>query len=240
MLCYTMELFLTALFLCNWITGTNQLGLSKISGSLTKGKPETLKLDCKPGPSESLDNAVFWFRQQKDTKTPESILYLSSASKQKLSDENTFKHFKARKGSFAFTLEINPFQEKDEGTYYCMINVNSILSISAGLQLFYPADTTPKPTTTKPPTTTTKMLNPEKKDPCGCNESKPEPASNDLGIQCNMNILASLGGLCSLLLIALLTTSILLCKRGRPRRCRCKHVPLAEKNCKPKPVARYQ
>ncbi|NP_001233241.1 CD8a molecule L homeolog precursor [Xenopus laevis] len=234
-----MELFLMALFLCNWITGTQQLGLTQTSGSLTKEKSETVKLECKPGPKESMDNAVFWFRQRKDTKTPESILYLSSVSKQKLSDDNVFKHFTANKGAFTFTLNIFPFQEKDEGTYYCMININSVLSISPGLQLFYPAVTTPAPTTTKPPTTTTKMADPDKKDPCGCNGSKSDPVTNDWGIQCEMYILASLGGLCSLLLLALLTTSILLCKRGRPRRCRCKHVPETEKNGKPKPAPRY-
>ncbi|KAE8628824.1 hypothetical protein XENTR_v10000241 [Xenopus tropicalis] len=234
-----MGRLLAALSLCIWITGTNPLALTKTAGSLTRGKQEPVKLDCKPGPTESLDNAVFWFRQRKDTKTPESILYLSSVSKQKLSDENAFKHFAAKKGAFAYTLDINPFQEKDEGTYYCMINVNSVLSISPGLQLFYPAVTTPKPVTTTPPTTTTKAPNLDNKDPCGCNKSKPDSVPIDLGIQCNIYIWGSLAALCSLLLIALLTTSILLCKRGRPRRCRCKHAPVAERNNKPKPPARY-
>ncbi|KAM4706579.1 T-cell surface glycoprotein CD8 alpha chain [Discoglossus pictus] len=97
-------------------------------------------------------------------------------------------------------------------------------------------------TTTKAPAPKTERPNP--RDPCDCNSGELGPSVNKTntelwGISCDLYIWAPLAGLCVLLLISLLVTSILLCQRTRRRICRCKHALVDEKNGKTKSPGRY-
>ncbi|CAH2299517.1 T-cell surface glyco CD8 alpha chain [Pelobates cultripes] len=218
---------------------SQQLKLTQTPGKLQSGRTGPVKLECQPIGTGFMDYGVFWFRQRKGASSPESILYQSNmANKVTQSNIPNKDSFKSTKGGTSYNLEINPFGEKDQGIYYCLVNSKLVLYISPGVSLYYPTVTTPKPTTKA--RVTAKAPNkqdPPPKDPCNCetNASKKDAFKEPF---CELLIWAPLAGLCGLLLIALLTTSILLCKRTRRRHCRCKHVPLNEKNGKGRPPGR--
>ncbi|XP_063315894.1 T-cell surface glycoprotein CD8 alpha chain [Pelobates fuscus] len=212
---------------------SQQLKLTKNSGNLQSGSNGPVKLECQPIGSDLRDLGVFWFRQRKGASSPESILYQSNmANRLTHSNLPNKESFKSTKGGTSYSLEINPFGEKDQGIYYCLVNSKSVLYISPGVSIYYPTVTTPKPTTKARVTAQApNKQGPTPKDPCNCetNASKKDASKEPF---CELLIWAPLAGLCGLLLIALLITSILLCKRTRRRHCRCKHVPLNEKNGK--------
>ncbi|KAM8939570.1 T-cell surface glycoprotein CD8 alpha chain [Pelodytes ibericus] len=214
---HTMRKFLSVLLLLNLISRSyQQIKLSRTSAPLQIGSTGPVMLECEtPG---LMDFGVFWFRQRKDTNSPESIMFLSSVSKSTYSGQFTSSNFESTKETSGYTLRIKSFGEKDQGIYYCIINKSSVLHISPGIHIYYPAVTTPKPKTTKAPVINTALPRPTE-DPCICSSGKAP-----LNISCDLLIWAPLAGLCGVLLIALLTTSLLLCKRTRRRHCRCKHV----------------
>ncbi|XP_075050101.1 T-cell surface glycoprotein CD8 alpha chain-like [Mixophyes fleayi] len=233
MVCHSMATINSLLIFLCLISCSHQL---KLRGpSVQTGFSGEVRLECNPDMGESMDFGVFWFRQKKDSKNPESIVFLSTTKKTTYSDPNHNRQFSPDKTGSAYTLTIKSFGQMDQGTYYCMINKNSVLYISPGFSLFYPEVTTTRATTTKAPTpeVSTKMRT---KDACGCSLPKPvTPPPKEweiFGLTCDPYVWAPLIGLCSLLLFCLLVTSIMLCFRTRRRRCRCKHKPLDENNGK--------
>ncbi|XP_056410204.1 T-cell surface glycoprotein CD8 alpha chain isoform X2 [Hyla sarda] len=206
---------LLCLFLC-----THQLRIT--SNPLQRGSSRSVKIECLLDTGESKDYGVFWFRHKKGATSPESIVHLSSTGRETYRDSN--QDFKAEISGFHFTLTTNKFGEKDQGTYYCMINKNSVLYISPGLQLIYPEVTSPKPKLTKPPPARTTDAG----DPCNCPPANKDP--EPLGLSCDQYVWAPLAGLCGVFLICLLITSIMLCCRTRRRRCRCKPRSMEENN----------
>ncbi|XP_077334109.1 T-cell surface glycoprotein CD8 alpha chain isoform X2 [Lithobates pipiens] len=217
------------IFLCQF-QGSQHLRLS--GPQVLKVNGEKVRLECSADPGDSMDHGVHWFRQRKNEKNPEAIVYLSVVKKSSYQIAQTeISRFIADKPGNSFTLTIDSFQDKDQGTYYCMVIKNSALTFSTGHRLLYP-EATAKPTTTKPaPVTSAKESKPE--DDCSCNSGKKDPTDKETEIwkiDCNMNIWAPLAGLCGFLFICLLVTTIMLCCRTRRRRCRCKHRPLDEKN----------
>ncbi|XP_018423939.1 PREDICTED: T-cell surface glycoprotein CD8 alpha chain [Nanorana parkeri] len=202
----------------------------KLQGPMVqRGSAQLVKLDCIGEHGDSMEHGIFWFRQKKNEKNPEGIVYLSMVNKELYRDQKQNSHFKADKSGSSYTLTIKSFQNEDQGTYYCMINKNSVLTFSPGHQLFYPEVTTPKPTTTKPPATS--GTGSKSGDDCSCNSGKTgNTKAESWKIDCDIHIWAPLVGLCGFLLICLLTTAIMLCFRTRRRRCRCKHRPLEERN----------
>ncbi|CAI9599009.1 unnamed protein product, partial [Staurois parvus] len=122
-----------------------------------------------------MEQGVYWFRQRKNGKNPEAIVYLSLVNKSIFQLESTDQvRFKAEKSGSSFSLTIDTFQEKDQGTYYCMFIKNFVLTFSPGHQLFYPEVTTPKPTTTKPPPATTAKES-KSEENCNCISGKKVP-----------------------------------------------------------------
>ncbi|CAN2388397.1 cytotoxic T cell differentiation [Pristimantis euphronides] len=210
---------LLSVFLC-----THQLKLT--SNPLLRGSSNPIILNCETEYGEASDVGVFWFRHLKGTVSPESMVYYSVMGRPTYKDPKSGSiRFLANVSGSKFSLEIKKFDENDQGTYFCLINKNSVLYISPGLQLVYPEVTTPKPkTTSAPPARTT-----EDSRDCGSAEKKPEP----LGLSCNIYILAPLIGICCFFLICFLITLILLSCRTRRRICRCKPRPMGEKNGKP-------
>ncbi|XP_053313458.1 T-cell surface glycoprotein CD8 alpha chain [Spea bombifrons] len=221
---FSAQFFFILILSLNPVSSSHQLTL-RMSGQPLMSETGPVKLECQSNKHGFMDFGVFWFRQRKATKSPESILFLSPTSKSTYSDTSDYRHFKASKGTTTFSLEIDPFGEKDQGIYYCMINKNSILYISPGISLYYPAVTTPEPTTT----TVSRTRDPELGDPKDCSPTASSSENGFLGIPCDVFIWGPLMGLCCGLLLALTITAILLCKGTRRRHCRCKHVPLKEK-----------
>ncbi|XP_040191389.1 T-cell surface glycoprotein CD8 alpha chain-like [Rana temporaria] len=217
------------IFFCQF-QGSQHLRLS--GPQVSRGNADKVRLDCSADPGDSMDHGVHWFRQRKNEKNPEAIVYLSVVKRSSYQiDQNESSRFIADKPGNSFTLTINSFKDKDQGMYYCMVIKNSALTFSPGHQLLFPEVTAPKSTaTTKPPPVTSAK---EPEDDCSCNSGKKDPTDKETEIwkiDCNMNIWAPLAGLCGFLLICLLVTTIMLCCRTRRRRCRCKHRPLEEKN----------
>ncbi|KAM4053445.1 T-cell surface glycoprotein CD8 alpha chain isoform 2-T3 [Anomaloglossus baeobatrachus] len=192
---------LLCLFLC-----THQLKL--ISNSLPKIGSGPMTLYCEIE-SEDPNVGVYWFRHKKGSESPVSIVYVSSTSRSMYKDQNDKNRFKPNASGNRYTLEIGKFEATDQGTYYCLINKNSVLHISPGLQLMYPEVTTPKTTTKAPPVRVTVAG-----DSCNCppgfSEDK-ETTSFDLS--CDLYVWAPLAGLCGFLLLCLVITSMMLCFR---------------------------
>lgn len=221
------------IFLCQF-QGSQHL---KLSGpQVSRGNAEKVRLDCSADSGDSMEHGVHWFRQRKNVKNPEAIVYLNVVRRSSYQiDQGESKRFIADKSGSSFTLTIDSFQDKDQGTYYCMVIKNSALTFSPGHKLLYPEAITTKPppatTTQSPPATSAKDSKSE--DDCSCKSGKKDPTDKETEIwkiDCNMNIWAPLAGLCGFLLICLLVTTIMLCCRTRRRRCRCKHRPLDENN----------
>ncbi|XP_075704947.1 T-cell surface glycoprotein CD8 alpha chain [Rhinoderma darwinii] len=211
MVSQTMFTIISLPILLCLFSGTHQLQLT--SNPLERGRSVTMNLKCDA--KEAPDHGVFWFRHKKGGTSPESIVYLSPTKKPTYKDQIDNNRFKASVSGSVFTLDIAKFNENDQGTYYCLINKNSVLHISAGLQLIYPEVTTPKPRSTKAPPARTA----EPRDSCNCDSAK---ETEPLSFSCDLYVWAPLAGICGFLLLCLLTTSIMLCCRTRRRRCRCK------------------
>ncbi|XP_069832477.1 T-cell surface glycoprotein CD8 alpha chain [Dendropsophus ebraccatus] len=216
---FTSLTILLCLFSC-----THQLKITSVP--LQKGSTGPVRVYCELDVGEAKDVGVFWFRHRKGETSPESILYLSNTGKPTYKDTRTSEKFTSvsTSGGSQFILTVNVFDKMDQGTYYCMINKNSVLQISPGLPLVYPEVTTPKPKTTKPPPARTTVA----VNPCNCPPESKEPEA--LGLSCDLFVWAPLAGLCGVFLICLLITSIMLCCRTRRRRCRCKPRPMDDKN----------
>ncbi|KAG9479473.1 hypothetical protein GDO78_011490, partial [Eleutherodactylus coqui] len=142
---------------------THQLKLT--SNPLQRGIRKTMTLSCQVESGEANDVGVFWFRHLKSATSPESIVYLSATKKPTYKDQKSGNdRFIPNASGSTFTLDIKEFDEKDQGTYYCLINKNSVLHISPGYQLIYTEVATPKPKSTKPPPAATT----DPGDPCNC------------------------------------------------------------------------
>ncbi|KAM5191441.1 T-cell surface glycoprotein CD8 alpha chain [Mantella aurantiaca] len=214
----------------------------KLQGSqLQRGKAQNVKLECSAEAGDFMDQGVYWFRQKKNEKIPQGIVFLNMVGRASNQNDPNASKFKPDKSGNTFTLTTNLFHDADQGTYYCMINKNSVLTFSPGLQLFYPEVTTHKPTSTKPfPVTPTQVL--KSGDDCDCSSGKTGSSDKKDGswkIDCDTYIWLPLAGLSGFLLLCLLVTAIMLCGRTRRRRCRCKHRPLDEKNGQMNPMNKY-
>uniref|UniRef100_A0A8C5M9Y1 T-cell surface glycoprotein CD8 alpha chain n=1 Tax=Leptobrachium leishanense TaxID=445787 RepID=A0A8C5M9Y1_9ANUR len=218
---------------------SNRLHLTKTSGNVQTGSSGPVNLECRPSGSGLMEQGVFWLRQKKDKTSPESILFISSANKPTVNDLPNSERYKGSKGSSAYELKINPVTESDHATYYCLIKLSSVLFISPGIQLYPPTAPTVMPKTTKAPVPTKPPQTQDPtKDQCGCTRDTEEKETPRRVMNCDLYIWTPLVGLCALLFIALLVTTVLLCKRTRRRYCRCKHVPLNQNNGKARPHGR--
>ncbi|XP_075065091.1 T-cell surface glycoprotein CD8 alpha chain-like [Mixophyes fleayi] len=193
------------LFLC-LISCSHQL---KLQGpSVQTGFSEKVRLKCNPDMGESMDLGVFWLHQKKDSKNLESIVFLSPTKKQKYSDPNLRIRFLPDRTGSAYSLTIKSCGQMDQGTYYCMINNNSVLYISRGFSLFCPQASATEPST-PPISTKSKGTG----DECGCSPGKPDLSAEQFEVSdlsCDPYIWTPMTGLCGLLLICLVVTFIIL------------------------------
>nr|AAS21628.1 CD8 alpha chain precursor [Gallus gallus] len=188
-----------------------------------EGQP--LELECMPF---NIDNGVSWIRQDKDGKL-HFIVYISPLSRTAFPrNERTSSQFEGSKQGSSFRLVVKNFRAQDQGTYFCIANINQMLYFSSGQPAFFPATTTAAPTTAAA-TTQSSHVN---KDICMPSSEPGTSSENILNLYCEIFIWAPLAGVCLVLLVALIVT-IVLCQKTRRRRCRCKRPPNGKPGAKP-------
>ncbi|NXG16531.1 CD8A protein, partial [Grallaria varia] len=186
----------------NWATDTTPVRVG-----------QRLELECQT----DKDSGAFWVRQDK-SGTLHFIVFISSISRATFErSQRTSTRFEASKDNKLYRLVVKSFTQHDEGNYFCLVNINQMLSFSRGLPAFLPVTTTVAPTTTGP--TTRRGIT--KKDPFPKTPDPETSTEEELNFICDIVIWAPLAGTCLLLLIALAIT-IMLCRQTRRRRCRCK------------------
>ncbi|KFV41936.1 T-cell surface glycoprotein CD8 alpha chain, partial [Tyto alba] len=175
---------------------------------------QRLELECL---TTNDDSGVFWVRQNKGG-TLHFIVFISSLSRTTFEgNERTSTRFEARKDGRSYRLVVKSFMPRDEGNYFCLMNINQALYFSPGQPAFFPVTTTAAPTAPAP--TTQSAIT--KKDPCLKTSDSETIREKEMNFFCDIFIWVPLTGACVLLLLALAIT-IVLCQQTRRRRCRCK------------------
>nr|AFN25961.1 CD8-alpha [Meleagris gallopavo] len=194
---------------------------------------QQLELECTPYNS---DSGVSWVRQDKDGKL-HFIVYISTFSRTTYpGNEKTSSQFEGSKQGNTFRLVVKIFRAQDQGTYFCITNINQMLHFSSGQPAFFPVTTTTAAPTT--PAATTQRSQVTKKDICVQSSDPGTSNRNMLNFYCEIYIWAPLAGVCLVLLVALIVT-IVLCQKTRRRRCRCKRPPNGKPGAKPSVPPRH-
>ncbi|KFQ23959.1 T-cell surface glycoprotein CD8 alpha chain, partial [Merops nubicus] len=172
---------------------------------------QRLELECQ---TSKEDSGVFWIRQDKDGIL-HFIVFINALSRTTFEgSQKTSTRFEGRKDNNFYQLVVKSFEQRDEGSYFCLMNINQALYFSSGLSVFFPAPTTTEPTAQEPTT----QHGTTRKDPC---LEASDAEQKEMNFFCDIFIWVPLAGACLLLLIALAIT-IILCQHTRRRRCRCK------------------
>ncbi|NXU37320.1 CD8A protein, partial [Drymodes brunneopygia] len=164
---------------------------------------QRLELECQTG----RDSGAFWIHQDK-SGTLHFIVFINSMSRATFEgNERTSPRFEASKHDKIYRLVVKSFTPRDEGKYFCVMNLNQMLFFSPGQPAFLPVITTVAPTTsgTTPKRGITESPNNQTAHPETRTEEK-------LNFFCHIFIWIPLAAACLLLLIALLIT-IVLCQR---------------------------
>ncbi|NWT23250.1 CD8A protein, partial [Cardinalis cardinalis] len=173
---------------------------------------QKLELECHTDRS----HGASWIRQDR-SGTLHFIVFINSLSRATFEGgQRTSTRFEASKDSTTYRLAVKSFTPQDQGSYFCVINLNQMLHFSPGQRAFLPVTTTVAPSTSGPTTQggTTEEPNLTTPDAEG-------RMQEDLNFFCHIFIWVPLAGACLLLLVALVIT-IVLCQQIRRRRCRCK------------------
>ncbi|NXH50906.1 CD8A protein, partial [Dicaeum eximium] len=173
---------------------------------------QKLELECQT----DKPSGASWIHQDK-SGTLHFIVFINSMSRPTFEgNQKTSPRFEASKHSTNYRLVVKSFTPRDQGSYFCVMNLNQMLYFSPGQPAFLPVTTTVTPSTfgATPTSGITEEPNITTPDPEG-------RMQKDLNFFCHIFIWVPLAGACLLLLIALAIT-IVLCQQTRRRRCRCK------------------
>ncbi|XP_053831337.1 T-cell surface glycoprotein CD8 alpha chain [Vidua macroura] len=187
---------------------------------------QKLELECHTDKS----HGASWIRQDKHG-TLHFIVFISSVSRTTFGENqktSSSPRFEASKHNTIYRLVVKSFTPQDEGTYFCVMNLNQMLYFSPGQHAFLPVTTTVAPTTCGP--TSKRGITEDSK------LKTPDPEGRmqeDLNFPCHIFTWVPLAGACVLLLIALVIT-IVLCQQTRRRRCRCKRPANGKPPTKPR------
>ncbi|XP_048797171.1 T-cell surface glycoprotein CD8 alpha chain isoform X8 [Lagopus muta] len=193
---------------------------------------QRLELECLP---YNRDNGVSWVRQDKDGKL-HFITYIPVFSRTTdPGSKTTSSQFEWSKQENSFRLVVKNFKAQDQGTYFCISNINQVLHFSSGQPAFFPVTTTSAPTT---PAATNQSSQISKTDICMQSSDPGTSNKNMLNFYCEIYIWAPLAGVCLVLLVVLVVT-IVLCQKTRRRRCRCKRPPNGKPGAKPSVPTRH-
>ncbi|XP_040849500.1 T-cell surface glycoprotein CD8 alpha chain [Ochotona curzoniae] len=190
------------------------------------------KLEVRPGESVKLSCEVLlpnagstcsWVFQPREVgASPIFLLYIGANGLTRLaSDLDREEISGGREREKVFVLNLNKFQEKNQGYYFCSVVGSPDLHFSPYIPVFLPAKPTTRPTPR--PTTRARIteLQPRTPRPEFCRPSGGAVGdSKGLDLTCDIYIWAPLAGTCAVLLLSLIITII--CNRRKPRRvCKC-------------------
>ncbi|XP_021239220.1 T-cell surface glycoprotein CD8 alpha chain-like isoform X5 [Numida meleagris] len=159
------------------------------------------------------DSGVSWVRQDKDGIV-HFIVYTSTLSRTTFpGNERTSSRFEGSKQGNSYRLVVKSFTEQDQGTYFCITNINQVLHFSSGQHIYFTVTTaaTAAPTT---PAATTHSSQLTSKD---ISRHSPHPGTsneNTLNSICEVLLWVRVAGTCLLLLTAI-TITIALCQRTK-------------------------
>eukprot|EP00076_Gallus_gallus_P020690 XP_015141439.1 T-cell surface glycoprotein CD8 alpha chain-like isoform X4 [Gallus gallus] len=160
---------------------------------------QRLEMECSP---KNIDNGASWIRQDKDGKL-HFIVYISMLSRTTYSgNENTSPNFEASRKGNSYRLVVKNFRAQDQGTYFCIANINQVLHFSSGQPAFFPAEHIAPAATIQSSQVTTKDNSQQGQD-AGTS------SKNTLNSICEVFLWVRVAGTCLLLLTAIIITIVL-------------------------------
>ncbi|NWT93829.1 CD8A protein, partial [Urocynchramus pylzowi] len=155
---------------------------------------QKLELECQTDRS----HGASWIRRDR-RGTLHFIVFISAISRATFGDnQGASSRFEASKHNTNYGLAVKSFTAQDEGSYFCVMNLNQMLHFSPGQRAFLPATTVVAPSTPGPPT----QWGITEEDSC---LKIPDPDSRtqeDLDSFCLTFLWLPLAGLCLLQLLA--------------------------------------
>ncbi|CAN8207963.1 unnamed protein product [Coccothraustes coccothraustes] len=174
---------------------------------------QKLELEC----HTDRNYGASWIRQDR-SGTLHFIVFISSVSRATFEGSQRIStRFEASKDSTVYRLAVKSFTPQDEGSYFCVMNLNQMLHFSPGQRAFLPVITTVAPSTSAPTTqgSTTEDSHLTTPDP-------EVQMKEDRKFFCHIYIWVPLAGAGLLLLLALVII-IVQYQQIRRRRCRPAH-----------------